>query len=288
MKIQHLLEGQVKIPHETFKDAMASVSSDMFSRIFAYLSRPEAEEYEDNISKYMELVAKYKRMYGDFDLFPNHTPDKETVSKVYIRMPEVDPRYLKQNPNAKHRTYAIELTVRASDSNDAPSGNYFRKEVGKAARLHVIVPRWSFVAKIARSPELFESFMGRVRGVLHHELMHAVQDMALRQISAAPDYYNADEIDDDKYYLSDIEFSPLLTSSAEDFIAYIKELTATGHVLTAKNKADLFMNYVNPTASAPRAIGVYTPNFFVKLYRNDKAKWKKAVKIFHGLVDGKI
>lgn len=131
--------------------------------------------------------------------------------------------------------------------------------------------------------------MDRIEGVVEHELMHAIQDMAFKQIPDDLEYYDDKErIVDDKYYTSEIEFSPQLASSAKDFIAYAKDLSAMGYRLDGEGKKALFMNFVNPTANSPRGLPDNTSPFFKTLYQKDRAKWKKAVKYFYGLVQGKF
>lgn len=289
MKIQTLLEGTIKVPKEPFDQLMTAVCADVFSRIVTYLNTPEADDYFDNLLEYKNIIKQYRKRYGDFDIYPNYDETRTMQLKLYVRMDEVDPRYLKRNPNAKGKTYAILASVKASDKNATPSGGYSKKQTLRAAKIDIEVPSRKTIERVARAPELIGTLMDRIEGVVEHELMHGIQDMAFRQIPDEIEYYdNNNRLDGDKYYSSEIEFSPQLVSNSKDFIAFAKDAYASGWKLDEEGKKALFMNYVNPAANPPRGWPSNTSNFFSTLYRRDKAKWKKAVKYFHGLVQGKF
>lgn len=289
MKIQALLEGKIKVPTDAYNQLMIAVCTDIFSRIITYLNGPAGDDYFDNLLKFKELIKEYRKEFGHFDVYENYTANYATTHKLYVRMDEVDPRYLKRNPNAKGKIYAIRATITASDSDQTPSGGYYKKQRAKAAKIEITVPSQKTIEQVARAPELFETMMHRIEGVVEHELMHAIQDMAFKQIPDELEYYDDKErIVDDKYYTSEIEFSPQLASSAKDFIAYAKDLSAMGYRLDGEGKKALFMNFVNPTANAPRGLPDNTSPFFKTLYQKDRVKWKKAVKYFYGLVQGKF
>ena len=288
MKIQTLLEGTIKVPNEPFNQIMTAVCADVFSRIVTWLNKPESDDYFDNLLQYKGLIKEHRKKYGDFDIFPDYSDTRQTQLKLYVRMDEVDPRYLKRNPNAQGKIYAIRALIKSSDG-ESPAGGYYKKKALRAAKLEIEVPSQRTIEQVARSPELLETLMDRIEGVVEHELMHAIQDMAFKQIPDQIEYYDDKQrIDDDKYYSSDIEFSPQLVSNAKDFIAYAKDTYASGWKLGAEAKKALFMNFVNPTAAAPRGLPVNTSPFFKTLYQKDRAKWKKAVKYFYGLVQGKF
>lgn len=289
MKIHTLLEGKIKVPTEAYHQLMTAVCADIFSRIATYLNSPAGDDYFDNLLKFKQIANQYRKAFGDFDVHEDYTANYTTTHKLYVRMDEVDPRYLKNNPNAKGRIYAILATITASDSDQNPSGGYYKKQRAKAAKIEIIVPSQKTIEQVARAPELFETMMHRIEGVVEHELMHGIQDMAFKQIPDELEYYDDKQrLVDDKYYTSELEFSPQLASNAKDFMAYVKDLSGMGYRLDGEGKKAVFMNYVNPTAKPPRGIAVNTSPFFNTLYNKDKAKWKKAVKYFYGLVQGKF
>lgn len=289
MKIQTLLEGKIKVPTDAYHQLMTAVCTDIFSRIVTYLNSPAGDDYFDNLLKFKQIANQYRKTFGYFDVHEDYTANYRTTHKLYVRMDEVDPRYLKNNPNAKGKIYAILATITASDSDQTPSGGYYKKQRAKAAKIEITVPSQKTIEQVARAPELFETMMHRIEGVVEHELMHGIQDMAFKRIPDELEYYDdKGRLVDDKYYTSELEFSPQLASNAKDFVAYAKDLSGMGYRLDGEGKKALFMNFVNPTAKSPRGIADNTSPFFSTLYNKDKAKWKKAVRYFYGLVQGKF
>lgn len=289
MKIRTLLEGHIKVPQEAFKDVMTAVCADVFSRIVTYLNSPEADDYFDNLLKYKQLIKKYRSQYGNFDVFNDHDGSRVTQMKVYVRMNEVDPRYLKKNPSARNKTYAIIVTISPSGEHRTPSGEYYKKQSLTAAKLNIEIPTQATIEQVARSPELLETLMDRIEGMVEHELMHAIQDMALKQFPTEVSYYKDDgTVDREKYYTSEVEFSPQIISNAKEFIAFAKDVKAAGYTLDAEGTKTLLMNFVKPGAPQVRGVQDNHSPFFSMLYQKDKAKWKKAVKYFYGLVQGKF
>ncbi len=289
MKIRTLLEGKIKVPTDTYHQLMTAVCADIFSRIVTYLNSPAGDDYFDNLLKFKQLANEYKKAFGDFDVDSEYDDRHFTTHKVYVRMDEVDPRYLKKNPNAKGKIYTILAKITASGQHERPSGEYQKKRRATAAKIEIVVPTQKSIEQVARAPELFDSMMHRIEGIVEHELMHAIQDMAFKQVPDELDYFDSKmDLIDDKYYTNELEFSPQLASNAKEFIAHVKDLSGMGLRLDGEVKKQLFLNYVNPSSRPPRGVVAYTSEFFNTLYKKDKAKWKKAVKIFYGLVQGKF
>lgn len=103
MKIQALLEGKIKVPTDAYNQLMIAVCTDIFSRIITYLNGPAGDEYFDNLLKFKELIKKYRKEFGHFDVYENYTANYATTHKLYVRMDEVDPRYLKRTQMQKVR-----------------------------------------------------------------------------------------------------------------------------------------------------------------------------------------
>ena len=289
MKILKLLEGTIKVPEELINQIMAYVCSDVFSRAVAYLSDPDtADEYYESERDIIKLIAKYRKICGDFDIHKDYPVDgsKGITGTARMSMRELDNRYFKQNRATQNKAYALYVIVHAGKGMSS-SGEYTPKRAGSKARVQVITPNQSVIEEATRSPELFDSMLYRIRGVVNHELMHAVQDMALNQMSdedSDSSYYNDDgTLDDDKYYTHPIEFSPQIVSTAHEFLAFMYQLENVER-LTPEEKKQFILSFVDPNAKAPRgANGTLLP-FFATLYRKDKVKWKKAAKYFYSLV----
>jgi hypothetical protein len=82
--------------------------------------------------------------------------------------------------------------------------------------------------------------------------------------------------DSDKYFTSDEEFLPMVTTTASQFVNSIKGVKNREEVQAA------FYNAVDPRRN-------HDPYpFFAALFKHDQQKWKKAVKEFHRLVQTKL
>lgn len=292
MKILDLLnEGTIKVPQSTFNEVMAIICTDFFSRVTTYLSTPEFDDQPELLDIYRRAIKTYASKYGRFPVYADFTEDQAMSGSVYARMPEVDQRYFKQNPNNKHRSYTISVRVDTNDdpNNATASGSYRNKRSGKNSELTVTLPHMNEIKLVARSPELLDGFMDRLEGIVDHELQHGMQNLALNQSPDAVKYYNDDgEIEDDKYYTDESEFSPQITSGAKDFIGFIKDLRAMRHKFEPETIKQLLTAFVNPTAPDAAGIQGLRSPFFHTLYRKDRAKWKKAIKYFYGLIQNKI
>lgn len=291
MRISTILnEGTIKVPKETLKDVMNAVCSDIFSRAFTYLSNPKVQDnYPELEGLYAKLRKEFEKEFGKFSVYPEHGEDAVMHMPVYMRMAEVDPRYFKRNPNAKNRQYRIDVYSHIGDSREF-GGTFTASSPGKAARLDIYLPKQPDFERIVRAPEMLDGMIERITGYAEHELMHGIQNMALKQDdSEVAQYYDSDNnLIDDKYYTSEIEFSPQIVSAAKDFIAEIRELRALGMSVTPEHVKKLMNRFVNPTAPELAGIETVRSRFFEVLYKKNTKKWKKAVKYFYGLVQNKI
>lgn len=283
MKIQNLLEGTIGVPQSTMYGIMNTVCTDLFSRILTYLNSPDADEYADNILAYKNLVARYRKLYGNFELTPDLDSRYQTSKKTILDMSEVNPRYLKRNPSLKNKKYVIITTVQPAqnDNAESTSGSYYKKRAGKAVEIVIYMPSEHVLRRVARNPEQFSGLMQGLYGTAYHELIHAIQDIAFGEIPDKVHYFDDESnVDLDKYSDTDYEFSPQIVSNVNDFLAYVKQAPK----LTPVQKKQLILNYVNPTAMPPEGFQPYTSFFFKSLYKVNKEKWKKAAKYFYGLV----
>jgi len=289
VKISTILnEATIKVPEEAYKDLMNIVCSDLFSRIFNYLDDATVQDnYPELDSIYRQLAKKYTDKYGRFKIHAQQTDAMTMKGVVHVRMAEVDPRYFKNNPQAKNKTYTLGVVIGASEApQKVPTGEYNHKTPGRPARMVITLPDSKHLSLIARSPELFEGMITRIEGVVQHELMHGIQDMALGQIKGeAEKYYTPDgELDREKYFTSDVEFSPQIVSAANDFAAFVKEIRGVGYSVSPETVKALMLHYINPTSPAPAGVETDTSEFFHRLYKSNPGQWKKAVKYFYGLV----
>ena len=286
MKITQILnEGLIKVPKSTLDDTMALVGSDVFSRLFAFVEGHEdAIEYKSFLKN---IMKNFESKWGKFDIFDGHTPDQHGFGKVYIRMSELDSRYIR-NPNDKNKIFTIQVAVGHGKGSNT-SAAYYQKSPGKPSRIAIRLPEPQFLVKHLMQPEFLDTFFDRILGVVEHELMHSIQDMGLKTLAGkAGAYYNADgSLKWDKYFASEIEFGPQVVTSFHEFEATLKDHTLQGHKLTANVVKGMMWKFLNPE-SPPVPLGDgskwdESDAFMSSLYRQDKTKWKKAVKYFYGL-----
>lgn len=292
MKILELLnEGTIKVPQSTLNEIMAIACSDFFSRAITYLEGADLEDAEELHTIISRIAKDYMKKFGPFKVYTNFDDNQVMSGSVYVRMGEVDPRYFKQNANAKGRTYTLSVMVSTHPDKDVynASGSYENKRLGRNAKMEIVQCHIDELKAMARSPELIDGYMDRLEGLVNHEMQHGMQNMALNQSPDAVKYYDKDmNIIDDKYYTDESEFSPQITSAAQDFIGFIKDLKAMNHKFTPETVKQLMTAYINPSAKDMAGIQGLRSKFFETLYRKDKAKWKKAVKYFHGLIQNKV
>ncbi len=287
MKISTILNersGIINVPSETIAGVMSIVCSDFFSRAITYLHTLD-DDYADLFPTYKKLLGEYRKKYGHFNLYQDFGFDKITKGSTVIRMSDIDPRYFNRNKDSKHRTYTLEVTVGVMDSNSQFAATYRKKTPRQSAGVNVWLPAEDHIVTVFKSPEIIPHTLERVDGYVEHELIHAVQDMALKQHDDTADAYDENgELNTEKYYMTDIEYSPQILTAAKDFIANVKELRSLGVNLTQEKIKAHLLRYINP--QAPTVSGVDFPDseFLHVLFNKDKAKWKKAINGFYGLV----
>lgn len=287
-----MLEGTINVPEKSVNDVMMFVCSDVFSRALVYLADPDiSDEYYGSEQAINKLIAKYKRIYGDFELFNDLPTDGSggISGTCYINMADVDQRYFKQNQSKSKRTYKIAVLSHAHEHRTSGGAYFQMNDSGRGAKITINTPVQDRLVRAVNSPELFEGMLKKIHGTVHHELMHAIQDMALNQMNGNIDYYNKSgdgTLDDDKYYTHPIEFSPQITSSVHDYLGFLDEIENMGRSLTPADKKQLMLSFVQPGTISPYGNNTLLP-FFETLYKKDKAKWKKAVKYFYDLVQRK-
>lgn len=286
MKISQILnEGVIKVPKSTLDDTMVIVGADIFSRLFAFIEDDEDSlEYKSFLKN---IMKKFEKRWGRFQLFDGHTPDQHGLGKVYIRMGELDKRYIR-NPNDKSKIFTIQVAVGHTHGHNA-SAAYYQKSPGKPSRIAIRLPEPSFLMGHLKNPEFLDTLFDRILGVVEHELMHAIQDMGLKILAGkAGAYYNADgSLKWDEYYASEIEFGPQVVTSFHEFEALLKDHSLLGHDITPQIIKAMMWKFLSPEAAPAKfedgTSWKHTDAFMGSLYRQDKTKWKKAVKYFYGL-----
>lgn len=290
MKISNILNersGIIKAPKSAIDNVMSIVCTDFFSRAVTYINEL-SDDYADLFSIYKKMIADYRKKYGNFRLHSNFGSDSITKGHTVIHMGDVDPRYFNKNKDAKHRTYKLDVIVDMIGDQNEVAASYRKKSAGQAARVSVWLPEENHLNVIFKAPELVTLLLERVEGYIEHELMHAIQDMALKQHDDTADSYDDGVMNWEKYYMSGIEFSPQILTAAKEFMLGVKESKALGVELTPEAIKKHLLRFINP--QAPKVAGVDFPDseFFHVLFSKDKAKWKKAIKSFYGLIQNEL
>lgn len=289
MKITNLLESNmIKVPKDTADQLMAVVCSNLLSRIMNFLTKSEFDgDYDEQIMYYEKLHKQLEKRYGRITV--NHRYVPEETQTIYLRMAEVDPRYTRRLPDSqKKKIHPISVEIYL-DAGEIPHGTFLKKTRGRRAAIQIFLPNAKSIIQTAKSPELFAALLDRIEGITEHELMHKIQDVAFNEIGDTNAYYDADgKIIDDKYYTDKTEFHPQLITSAKVFAAELKDLAGMGVRLNSERIRQLFLTTVDPRERPPQGIQKQTLPYFATLFKLDKTKWKKAVKIFYGLVQDKL
>lgn len=289
MRIQTLLEAVIKVPKQTYDDAMGIVLGDVLSRIRHYLrDNDDSGEFVHEKIYYAKEAKRLKAKYPTFHEL-DLSDTEMTYQKIYMRMPEVDQRYFYKKQNVKDKTYALIVNVVLSDNDVNPSAEYHKKAVRTPAKIVINLPSAKNMHLIAKNPDMYEALVDKLEGAVRHELIHAVQDMALGEVPDVMPYYNRKgELKNREYYQHELEYQPQMVSTANDFVAYYKELKGMGYEFSTEDLKQLFRSYVDPKQRPPRGIQNYKSEFLKHVYKLGQDKWRKAVKVIYGLVREKL
>jgi hypothetical protein len=284
MKIQNLLEGTIKVPSETLKDAMNLVCVDVLSKILTYLRDLEANDDDGDhyglTDAYKRLHQQYSKLYGVIRLVQKHT-DEKTLGTIYIRGDELAGNYIKRTPTAAGKTFPIAMNIEPAED-ERSHGSLDAVTHKNKMVANIYVPYGKEIERVARNPEEFNSLMIELHGLVKHELMHSIQHVALGGLTSdkAAQYYNSDRtLNMDKYHSSDIEFSPQIITQVSVYHSFVNKFNLTDE--QAKSAARC---WVDPNADNTHGFTKILSPFFGHLYKTDKAKWKKAVKYFYGSI----
>lgn len=254
MHIRNLIEGVIRVPEALTQKAVKSV----LSYGLAYVARYGGGQAQKE-AKFIIKELKADRFDAD-----------ETASvRTMINLAELPDSYRSRIPNSK-RNLPVHLYI-GVDLLPADSGGEYNKH-DKAVYISVSnLPDWDqFMASPYKN---LGKFSRSVRAIVEHEYMHAVQHQVFGQ-DMSVDYLDKDgNIDHPKYHNNEIEFGPLILTYALQFIAELKP-----NVKQKIRNGDY--------SEIMRSVG-YT-QFFTDLRKENPAKWKKAVKYYHGLIVQRI
>jgi len=152
--------------------------------------------------------------------------------------------------------------------------NIIKGEAGYIPTKEVILVKMFPILRYLQSdPSDIEYYINRLlKDILPHELQHMVQYLSLqhldpRNVEMKPNYAQQGS----EYYTSNIEFSPYITSTIEEFrnhIRFSKNVNRDLRIFVGIEKGDILS-------------GIQTHKFFKWLKAISPVKWKKAVKLFY-------
>ena len=274
---QYLLEYRIHVPETVLQQVMSIVASGYFSYI-AQLANAQGVRLGQD---YAKAVRAARKQYGDFAVHDG-TKVGGTVRYPTSELPERYRKSLKLN-----KEYALKIRV-LGDLDDAGKNGaaYFPMGKGSSGSIYFYLDN---IPGIAERPGHQASIMDdleELEGLARHELQHATQDIVLRKHHPKQMELPSEGDDTDKYYTSDIEFHPQITTAIADFKRTVAAVRSRQEV-TPEQVQGLLKAFLHPHMSLPTGLLKYKPafqnNFFNTLFRKDQQKWKKAVKEFHRL-----
>lgn len=275
---QELLEARIAVPQSVVAETMNIVASGYFS-YFSYLAK------EHNIKlgqEFVKSVRVARQKYGNFKIF-DMDGDVEVSGTVSYDTSELPERYTKGLKLQK--VYPIKIIVGKYGEGTKAVANYFPMGRGSSGAIRVNLQSLHIEQALER-PETIQRNLEALQDIIiQHELQHVTQDAVLRKRHPKQMELPDNEEVGDEYYNSSIEFQPQITTAAGDFK---RQVSGIGRKLDKSQLSGLMHAFINPTAKMPEGLLRYKPyfqnNFFASLFRNDKRKWQKAVKDFHGLL----
>lgn len=266
-------EALIKLPQQAFEQMKRFVLQTYFAHVQARIdkgfrfdeeSADRAQRILDReLSKYDvkldgELIHKARTMKSFVKLFKVN----ESIYGVDVRV-----------------TVRLKLLFERSRSLQATAGMY-RDETSfivlSPFNLHMTGPSLSTVSALKHSLAKVDDLLG----YLEHELTHLVQYRVLQAKSGklidddSSNKYGLNDVADDKYYNAPVEFDPLIKSERQR----LKSIFANKYQGKPKSIVrDAFLGVI-PKPEWMEAHHV--SDFFDSLKRTDKARWKKAVKLF--------
>lgn len=274
MKIQQLLEAEIKVPQTSVDEIMSVVLSALFSRLMTILENLDMEDYQIELDK---IIKRYMNIYEPFEVYDNFNKTTTLSNKIRFPLKELPDRYFMKRM-VKHARI-LNVRVEIGDKDIHGSVELHNKPI----TITIYLPNDEKLHKMIHTMKFIPTLIKQLESVVRHELMHVVQKLIWNKFpdDEEVNYYNTnDELDYDKYFSHEEEFGPLIYSHYGVIKAHQDIMEKSrGRKLTHKEKNDLFRNYVKPS-KAPQ-----TPSetFFDHLYNKQRPKWKKAVKELYGL-----
>lgn len=271
------MEARIAVPESTKKEVMKVVACGLFSYIYSLNGDTMPKQFRD-------ALKRVQGEYGAFKVY--HLDDGQPITATV----QFDPKELPASYTKGLRLQAsYPIKVRVGDfaqDEDNAMAYYSNMGNGRSGAITVNLSMLPEIDSIG-SVEGVETTLHDIEGIVAHELQHATQDVVLRKKHASQMETLPNDVGDDEYYSSQIEFQPQITTAANRFSKVLNHVRSQVDV-DNKTATALMRAYVDPNGQMPQGFlkfkKFFNNDFFNSLYRNDKKKWQKAVKDFHGLL----
>jgi hypothetical protein len=281
MRIQNLLsEGVIKVPESMLKPVMQVVCMAVFTHFTTFYVGDEEP---------LKLVNQFAKIAGaKYGKFPINEISDDQLEQGYVwgpfpvrvAMADLDPRYLKGSK--RDRTISVSVGSQIMGETGA---SYNGKNNRSAIKVDISKNHFFPQLHDPKYVKNFRSYLEMLEGYVEHELMHFVQDKGIgMDVGAeANAYYNDDDtMNLTAYFGSEVEFGPNILTAYKTFVAAVRAASMEGIQLKGSDQWKAEITAFTVPERAGKVFGE-ADEFFVALYKNDRQKWKKAVKNFIGL-----
>ena len=277
-----LLEARIAVPETALEHTMHVVCSAYFSYI-AYLAKQSNKKLGQG---FLKKIREARSKYGNFQIHNMDSGEQYVHYEIQYPTAELPEHYTRKLQLKEF--YPVTIVAGDLRSNTQNAAEFFEGSDDAPPMLRVNIGSINGLEDRLGHPEAVDEDLHELESNVKHELQHVTQDIVLGKLhpkqKVTPEQEPNEDLD--AYYASDIEFQPQITTAVGDFKQKIG-VVRSKQQLDSDTITALMRAYVNPNGQMPQGLLKYKPYFqsafFNALFKKDKAKWKKAVKDFHGL-----
>lgn len=273
-----LNEGIIKVPTKLENDILNFVFYNFFwfvrNRFTPEIKKSAPhlwDDFKNQLSKNNITLPKEKYKLP---------PDKRVFKNFTFDFDELPDNYKRLTPD--HTFIQILIDWNKHEDRGASLAEYNTgKMAGKPASLITLYLNYFFDHNMAY-PSKYHTvneiplMLTKIRSAVRHELMHLIQHILFKNVDKSQlskkKNYDEDETD---YYLSNIEFDPIISSLSENLATQFK-INLSRSKISLEDAIKYQVGLKQPPNGSP-----YQPvDFFTVLKNNNIKKWKLAVKKF--------
>ena len=269
-----ITESKIKIPDDVLFDATRVILSSIFGKLIA-----EAESRNDEELLYFALTQFRQYNKNFFPLSDNNGGN--AFDSIKLNTKDLPAHYQKK----RNRIHTIHFYASFDNETTKDAANYQMATKGVASVVHLKLDAIVDIDSLISTPTEVNLKKAIVKslGFAIHELSHAVQDKSFgladksgSDIVDSPGTMSAEEYD--KWALDPDEFHPALATEIGQFNAVLIDEAP-------KNKQDLH-ELVKIFVDPDYKDGVKS-DWFASLKKQDRVRWRNAVKYFVDIVNKK-